>query len=213
MILGGWRDINIQELTTDVKLNWSELNSVRERANLKCLPNLETHHLHPLLHAQFTESDSHACDSALSIIRLRTGQNGLNHHLLTNSRLGQSEICPCYTSSTTTEHLLLCRHAHYLTTSGASSSRGRLRWRGSVSAVWTTCSARQPSYRGPEFPSGWSIRRRRSNDMDLENASSCFAKLLWSRNKVKVMLRLHKIERSRLSSVWWKAYHKVFVES
>ena len=40
------------------------------------------------------------------IFRLRTGHNRLNHHMYTKFKIGQSEYCPCQTSSMTTEHLL-----------------------------------------------------------------------------------------------------------
>ena len=42
----------------------------------------------------------------VAILRLRTGHNRLNHHLYTKLRIGQSDQCPCQTSSMTTTHIL-----------------------------------------------------------------------------------------------------------
>lgn len=40
------------------------------------------------------------------VFRLRTGHNRLNHHMYNQLHIGQTEQCPCRTSSQTTEHLL-----------------------------------------------------------------------------------------------------------
>ena len=42
----------------------------------------------------------------LTVFRLRTDHNRLNHHLYSKLRIGHTEQCPCGTGSQTTEHLL-----------------------------------------------------------------------------------------------------------
>ena len=40
------------------------------------------------------------------IVRLRTGDSRLRHHMHTKFRIGESSLCPCGTTSMTVEHLL-----------------------------------------------------------------------------------------------------------
>ena len=60
---------------------------------------------HPCCNKQDAYHQLSRVDQVL-IFRLRTGHNRLNHHMYTKFKIGPSEICPCQTSSMTTEHLL-----------------------------------------------------------------------------------------------------------
>ena len=60
-------------------------------------------------HPQHNKSDPYYLltrREQVTIFRLRTGHNRLNHHLFNKLRIGHTEQCPCSTGSQTTEHLL-----------------------------------------------------------------------------------------------------------
>ena len=60
-------------------------------------------------HPQFNRQDEYHLltrREQVCVFRLRTGHNRLKHHLYNKLKIGDSDQCPCETSTQTAEHLL-----------------------------------------------------------------------------------------------------------
>ena len=78
-------------------------------AEVKTIPKIKQHSKWRVEHPRYNKTDHYYLltrQEQVTVFRLRTGHNCLNHHLYSKLRISHTEQCPCGTGSQTTEHLL-----------------------------------------------------------------------------------------------------------
>ena len=91
---------------TDRSTNFREYKSiVKAKQNDKWLQNHPRHNRNDPYH-KLTRREQ------VTIFRLRTGHNRLNHHMYNKLRIGTTEQCPCGSGKQTTEHILQKCHLY-----------------------------------------------------------------------------------------------------